>query len=105
MTRLAPYERDVNTVFQDYALFPHMTVGENVGYGLKVRRVARAERRRRIASVLEMVRLDGFAVSVSIGHASSPPAATVADVLAAADAAMYETKALTRPVEIARAVR
>jgi putative spermidine/putrescine transport system ATP-binding protein len=61
VTRLAPYERDLNTVFQDYALFPHMTVGENVGYGLKVRRVARAERRRRIASVLEMVRLDGFA--------------------------------------------
>jgi sulfate/thiosulfate transport system ATP-binding protein len=61
VTRLAPYERDVNTVFQDYALFPHMTVGENVGYGLKVRKVRRAERDRRVAEVLEMVRLDGYA--------------------------------------------
>jgi putative spermidine/putrescine transport system ATP-binding protein len=61
VTRLAPYERDVNTVFQDYALFPHMTVGENVGYGLKVRKVARAERARRVAEVLELVRLDGYA--------------------------------------------
>jgi putative spermidine/putrescine transport system ATP-binding protein len=61
VTRLAPYERDVNTVFQDYALFPHMTVGENVGYGLKVRKVARAERARRVREVLEMVRLEGYA--------------------------------------------
>ena len=43
----APYERDVNTVFQDYALFPHMTVADNVGYGLMVRKVPRAERRAR----------------------------------------------------------
>src|SRR5437773_441430 len=49
VSRLAPYERDVNTVFQDYALFPHMTVGENVEYGLKVKRVDRTERRTRIA--------------------------------------------------------
>ena len=60
VTHLAPYARDVNTVFQDYALFPHMTVGENVGYGLKVRRVPRAERASRVEEVLRMVRLDGF---------------------------------------------
>jgi putative spermidine/putrescine transport system ATP-binding protein len=58
---LPPYERDVNTVFQDYALFPHMTVGQNVGYGLMVRKVPKAERRRRVAEALEMVRLEGFA--------------------------------------------
>ncbi len=50
----------MNTVFQDYALFPHLTVGENVEYGLKVRRVGRAERRTRAADALAMVRLDGF---------------------------------------------
>src|SRR5881392_3291083 len=46
VTGRAPYERDVNTVFQDYALFPHMTVAENVAYGLRVKGVPRAERRR-----------------------------------------------------------
>jgi putative spermidine/putrescine transport system ATP-binding protein len=56
----APFERDVNTVFQDYALFPHMTVGENVGYGLTVRKVARAERERRVGDALAMVRLAGY---------------------------------------------
>jgi putative spermidine/putrescine transport system ATP-binding protein len=54
-----PYERDVNTVFQDYALFPHMTVDENVGYGLMIRRVAREERARRVAEMLDLVRLPG----------------------------------------------
>ena len=49
VTDLPPYERDVNTVFQDYALFPHMSVGENVAYGLKVKKVGRDERRRRVA--------------------------------------------------------
>jgi putative spermidine/putrescine transport system ATP-binding protein len=57
VTGRAPYERDVNTVFQDYALFPHMTVQENVEYGLRVKRVPRAERRRRAGEALEMVRL------------------------------------------------
>src|ERR671931_755149 len=57
---LPPYDREVNTVFQDYALFPHMTVGENVEYGMRVRRVARDERARRAAKALEMVRLPGF---------------------------------------------
>jgi putative spermidine/putrescine transport system ATP-binding protein len=60
VTRLAPFERDVNTVFQDYALFPHMTVGQNVEYGLMVKKVARAERRTRVADALRMVRLEGY---------------------------------------------
>jgi len=57
VTNRAPYERDVNTVFQDYALFPHMTVAENVAYGLRVKRVPRAERRRRVEEILKVVRL------------------------------------------------
>jgi putative spermidine/putrescine transport system ATP-binding protein len=57
VTRLAPYDRDVNTVFQDYALFPHMTVQRNVEYGLKVKGMAKAERRRRAGEILESVRL------------------------------------------------
>jgi putative spermidine/putrescine transport system ATP-binding protein len=55
-----PFDRDVNTVFQDYALFPHMNVAENVAYGLKVRRVTRDERDRRVTDALRMVRLEGF---------------------------------------------
>jgi len=60
VTRLAPFDRDVNTVFQDYALFPHMTVADNVAYGLLVRKVARPERERRVAEALRMVRLEGY---------------------------------------------
>jgi putative spermidine/putrescine transport system ATP-binding protein len=56
----APFERDVNTVFQDYALFPHMTVGDNVGYGLMIRKVARDRRAEQVADALRMVRLDGY---------------------------------------------
>jgi len=55
-----PFERDVNTVFQDYALFPHMTVGQNVAYGLMVRKVAADEQRRRVGEALAMVRLEGY---------------------------------------------
>jgi putative spermidine/putrescine transport system ATP-binding protein len=55
-----PFDRDVNTVFQDYALFPHMNVAENVGYGLMVRKVSRSERDQRVAAALRMVRLEGF---------------------------------------------
>jgi len=55
-----PYDREVNTVFQDYALFPHMSVGENVAYGLRVAGVARAERERRRDEALEMVRLPDY---------------------------------------------
>src|SRR3954449_6646337 len=60
VSKLAPYQRDVNTVFQDYALFPHMSVGENVAYGLMVKRVKKAERRERAAEALRMVRLEGL---------------------------------------------
>jgi putative spermidine/putrescine transport system ATP-binding protein len=55
-----PYERAVNTVFQDYALFPHMSVADNVAYGLKVAKVDKAERARRRDEALEMVRLPGY---------------------------------------------
>ncbi len=55
---LPAYERDVNTVFQDYALFPHMSVHDNVEYGLVVKGIGRAERRQRVGEVLRMMRLD-----------------------------------------------
>ncbi|MFB4307895.1 ABC transporter ATP-binding protein [Actinomadura sp. GTD37] len=60
VTALPPFDRDVNTVFQDYALFPHMDVLRNVEYGLKARRVPRAERRERALEALRGVRLDGM---------------------------------------------
>jgi putative spermidine/putrescine transport system ATP-binding protein len=60
VTDLPPYDREVNTVFQDYALFPHMTVGENIEYGLRVTGVGAEERRRRGAEALETVRLGGY---------------------------------------------
>ena len=60
VTRLAPFDRDVNTVFQDYALFPHMTVQQNVEYGLRVRKVPQFERRTRAEAALAIVRLQGF---------------------------------------------
>lgn len=60
ITRLAPDKRSVNTVFQNYALFPHMNVEKNIAYGLKIRGVPRPERKRRVAQMLEIVKLDGF---------------------------------------------
>jgi len=60
VTTVPPYDRDVNTVFQDYALFPHMTVGENVAYGLMVRKVPKDERATRVTDALRMVRLEGY---------------------------------------------
>jgi putative spermidine/putrescine transport system ATP-binding protein len=60
VTTQPPYARDVNTVFQDYALFPHMTVAENVAYGMKVKRVKKADRVKRTAEVLELVKLGGL---------------------------------------------
>jgi putative spermidine/putrescine transport system ATP-binding protein len=61
VSSLPPYDRDVNTVFQDYALFPHLNVTKNVEYGLKVKRVPKADRRRRVAAALESVRLPHLA--------------------------------------------
>jgi putative spermidine/putrescine transport system ATP-binding protein len=60
VTAVPPFDRDVNTVFQDYALFPHMNVGDNVGYGLIVRKVGKADRARRVTDALRMVRLEGY---------------------------------------------
>jgi putative spermidine/putrescine transport system ATP-binding protein len=60
VSRLPPAERDVNTVFQDYALFPHMSVAENVAYGLKVKGVSKANRKTRVDEALGLVRLDGY---------------------------------------------
>ncbi len=57
MAGVPPYERDVNTVFQDYALFPHMSVEDNIAYGLMIRKVPKAERQKRVREMLEMVRL------------------------------------------------
>src|SRR6185295_3618005 len=55
-----PHKRDIGVVFQSYAVFPHMTVAENVGYPLRMRRIARSEVQTRVATALEMVRLKGF---------------------------------------------
>jgi putative spermidine/putrescine transport system ATP-binding protein len=60
VTEIPPYDRSVNTVFQDYALFPHMSTSENVAYGLRVRGVAKDEQRKRAAEMLALVRLEGF---------------------------------------------
>jgi spermidine/putrescine transport system ATP-binding protein len=55
-----PYKRNVNTVFQHYALFPHMDVAQNVGYGLRQRKVERKDEERRVAEALSLVRLEGY---------------------------------------------
>jgi putative spermidine/putrescine transport system ATP-binding protein len=60
VTKRPPYARDVNTVFQDYALFPHMSVQDNIEYGLKIKKVDKAERRERAKNALEMVSLSGY---------------------------------------------
>ena len=61
MNDVPPHLRPVNTVFQNYALFPHLTVAQNVGFGLKVKHVGAPERERRVAEALEMVRLSELA--------------------------------------------
>ena len=60
VTSLPPHLRDTNTVFQDYALFPHMSVGQNIGYGLRIKGIAGAERQKRVDRALRMVRLVGL---------------------------------------------
>lgn len=60
VTNLEPNERNVNTVFQNYALFPHMTVEGNVGYGLKIKNVPKAEIKKRVAEALTLVQLEGY---------------------------------------------
>ena len=60
ITALPPEKRDVNTVFQSYALFPHMNVGRNIAYGLRVRGVKKDERERRVREMLRLVALEGF---------------------------------------------
>ena len=60
VTSLPPYMRQTNTVFQDYALFPHMSVGQNIGYGLRIKHVPGPERRKRVERALAMVRLTGL---------------------------------------------
>ena len=60
VSNLPPYERDVNTVFQDYALFPHMTVGENIAYGLMIKKIPKAVRERRVDEMLDLVQLSGL---------------------------------------------
>ena len=61
VSNLPPYERNVNTVFQDYALFPHMNVGDNIAYGLMVKGVPKPERLKRVDEMLELVQLKGYA--------------------------------------------
>lgn len=61
VSNLPPYERNVNTVFQDYALFPHMTIGENIGYGLMIKKVNKSEIAKQVDEMLDLVQLKGFA--------------------------------------------
>ena len=60
VTGLEPNQRDVNTVFQNYALFPHMNVAENIGYGLKLKKVPKNEIKKKVSQMLELVQLEGY---------------------------------------------
>ena len=60
VTGLEPNQRDVTTVFQNYALFPHMNVAENIGYGLKLKKVPKSEIRKKVSQMLELVQLEGY---------------------------------------------
>lgn len=60
VTNLEPNQRNVNTVFQNYALFPHMNVADNIGYGLKIRKAPKAEIKKKVKEMLELVQLEGY---------------------------------------------
>ncbi len=60
VTALAPNKRDVNTVFQNYALFPHMTVGQNIAYSLRLRKAPKEEQRKTVEEMLDLVQLSGY---------------------------------------------
>ena len=60
VTMLEPHQRDVNTVFQNYALFPHMNVEANIGYGLRIRKVPKNEIREKVKKMLDLVQLSGY---------------------------------------------
>ncbi|MFQ9152511.1 MAG: ABC transporter ATP-binding protein [Blautia sp.] len=70
-----PEKRNVNTVFQNYALFPHMNVADNIGYGLKIKKVGKAEIRKRVNEMLELVQLQGFEKRMPSGNERRPEAA------------------------------
>ena len=84
VTGRAPYDRDVNTVFQDYAIFPHMSVQQNVEYGLLVKKVGKAERRKRAQEALEQVRLG------ALGD-RSPPSSPAASASASRSPVRWST--------------
>ena len=71
VSNLPPYERPVNTVFQDYALFPHMTIEENIAYGLMIKGVPKAERAKQVSDMLDLVRLPGFGQRKPADNASA----------------------------------
>ena len=60
VSNVPPYKRKVNTVFQDYALFPHMSVGQNIGYSLKIRNISKTEQQQQVKEILEIVKLSGY---------------------------------------------
>ncbi len=60
VSSVPPYKRKVNTVFQDYALFPHMSVGQNIGYSLKIRNISKTEQQKQVKEILEIVKLSGY---------------------------------------------
>ena len=60
VTALEPHQRDVNTVFQNYALFPHMNVEANIGYGLRIRKVPKNEIKKNVKKMLDLVQLSGY---------------------------------------------
>ena len=60
VSNVPPYKRKVNTVFQDYALFPHMSVGQNIGYSLKIKNIPKTEQQQQVKEILEIVKLSGY---------------------------------------------